>query len=341
MPSAVKRGCRRYAMEQARNDSQNNPLKQHHHHQQQQHHLSRHAFIRCLFSLALIGALRLNVQLILEETQRLLRVHDRNGIHSSSQLGLDMNLWHLKSAFLSVNVYERNEMKDNRSQRASTQNNSITFGRQQHSLRGVPYALANTRTNSTDIDHTLFMHGKVCRGKEPLLHEIQAAGLNLTKSLCRKLPRWDQVEQLYGKGPIILGLETCARYRQLISAEANHGTALPPLPKVAGLWNCGTTTLTQLFLHNFQGYQKYNYDKDDMKKDHDHNKKQSQSSLYDVTVTWGKHTPVIWKYNNTWPQTKNESRDHILPVVVVRDPYRWMNSMVCKLWLDFQTIPSR
>lgn len=46
-------------------------------------------------------------------------------------------------------------------------------------------------------------------------------------------------------------------------------------------------------------------------------------------VPWRKHTPEHYRFNVTsdsygW----NENKEHVLPVLLVRDPYRWLGSMV-------------
>jgi hypothetical protein len=47
-------------------------------------------------------------------------------------------------------------------------------------------------------------------------------------------------------------------------------------------------------------------------------------------VVWGKHVPLKYRNENVWPsQDTVLTPDQILPVVVVRDPFRWMQSMVC------------
>lgn len=152
-----------------------------------------------------------------------------------------------------------------------------------------------------------------CRNKLPMLRELKAAGVNVTAALCRSLPPWQQVVELYGDGPVVLGLETCSDYRALLSAnnKNNHGVAKDPLPKLAGLWNTGSTALSKSFNHNFIGY---GFD--------------PEAPIWNPTVTWGKHTPLYLKHTNTWPEDNKEDRDFILPIVLVRDPYRWMNSMV-------------
>ena len=152
---------------------------------------------------------------------------------------------------------------------------------------------------------TIFIHDNpACLDKIPMLQVIFAAGMNLTSTLCNDLPPWRNVTDLYGEGPIVLGLETCQEYRDLISSHQGA----EPRPKVAGLWNTGTTALSRNFNINMELY-------DD------------NGTVAAPTVTWGKHTPLRYKYLNTWPPSNKEDRDLILPVVITRDPYRWMDSM--------------
>ena len=180
-----------------------------------------------------------------------------------------------------------------------------------------------------------------CADKERWLQPLIQGGIlrsydNITQELCEQLPTWTQVEALYGSGPIVYGLDTCQRYQQQLrhglvvrpsrAAATKFGNTtssnsdrtnpsqersipLSPRAKVAGLWNSGTTALSQSFVWNLHGYR-------------------SNAPLFLPTVTWGKHTPLKYRFRNTWPRANRESRSHILPVVIVRDPFRWMPSMV-------------
>lgn len=170
--------------------------------------------------------------------------------------------------------------------------------RLRHGLRVQPdYSAGETILASFLRDNPL------CRDKEPLLQVIAAAGVSLTTDLCRTLPSWENVTKLYGKGPIIEGLDSCNAYRDLIQTRGAK-----PRPKIAGLWNTGTTALSKSFNINMELYS-------------------DNESIAFPTVTWGKHTVLRYKYNVTWPRGNKEDRDLILPVVIVRDPYRWMQSM--------------
>ena len=46
-------------------------------------------------------------------------------------------------------------------------------------------------------------------------------------------------------------------------------------------------------------------------------------------VPWGKHTPAHYKEKHATHQAARINKDHILPVITIRNPYLWMTSM-CK-----------
>ena len=182
------------------------------------------------------------------------------------------------------------------------------------------------RQNDADMEALnafVARHAPSCAGKERWLRELQFAGALRRRTngtafsdaaICHALPTEREVQQLYGKGPIVLGLDRCEQYRRQLHTALRREMKLipvhfPPRAKVAGLWNSGTTALSQSFVLNLHNYQ-------------------SDAPIYVPTVTWGKHTPLMFRLKTTWPPGNRESRNHILPVLIVRDPYRWLQSMV-------------
>jgi hypothetical protein len=91
-----------------------------------------------------------------------------------------------------------------------------------------------------------------CDGKAELLKILKDAGMKNTSSsdVCVRLPRWKDVARFYGEEPIVYGLDTCERYRALLSADANNGTAVEPMVRVAGLFNTGTNAFCHLLNYN-------------------------------------------------------------------------------------------
>jgi hypothetical protein len=148
-----------------------------------------------------------------------------------------------------------------------------------------------------------------CEGKERLIEILSSAGDKRARSRCAKLPTWKEVQNLYGsEAPIVHGLDTCERYRELLSAEANNGTRVEPLLRVAGLYNSGTNALDHTLNSNMESLAKH----------HHHE------------VPWGKHVSPALKWVNRYPADNEVSKKHVLPIVLVRDPYRWMQSMVSR-----------
>lgn len=90
-----------------------------------------------------------------------------------------------------------------------------------------------------------------CRGKERVAAVLLQANVSVNSSACKRLPSWQNISELYGEDPVVIGLETCQAYRELLSPSQNNGTAVKPMPRVAGLYNSGTNALAQLFETNF------------------------------------------------------------------------------------------
>jgi hypothetical protein len=180
-----------------------------------------------------------------------------------------------------------------------------------------------------------------CEGKEDMLEILHASNFTpITSNVCFKLPHKEQLEELYGTGPVVYGMETCQAYREAV-AEArgrekgsNNKTAnhhIAPMVRVAGLFKTGTNALAKSFHRN-------------LKHDHDvwdagvRAKVDVEGDWLDVyNVPWDKHVPVKFRWNNTVPSDQGIDMNLVLPVVLVRDPYWWMKSMVrhngqCNCW---------
>jgi hypothetical protein len=157
-----------------------------------------------------------------------------------------------------------------------------------------------------------------CIGKEKLVDILDAAGHIAPHTLCGQLSTWKETTDLYGKNPVVVGLETCERYRAMLSAEANNGQAIKPKVRVTGLYNSGTTAFSLSLEENLEhlplapgGGTKYH------------------------TVPWGKHVPAKYRWVNSYIKEDANITPYVLPVILVRDPYRWMASMVSSSVLQF------
>ena len=69
-------------------------------------------------------------------------------------------------------------------------------------------------------------------GREPVVEVLKRAGLTVDLDVLKLLPTWDTVKQLYGEGPVILGMERCAAFRKAYK-PANRYVG------IAGQHNCG------------------------------------------------------------------------------------------------------
>ena len=121
------------------------------------------------------------------------------------------------------------------------------------------------------------------------------------------LPKWSEILDFYGP-PKILGLETCSIYRNKVKQQARH---VAP----AGLFNTGTNLLDNVIDENCD-FQNTDY---------------RSTDWMTFQVPWGKHIPFSYRLNHTaWKfQDYNLDPTNALPVLSVKDPYTWMQSM-CK-----------
>lgn len=143
----------------------------------------------------------------------------------------------------------------------------------------------------------------LCPGKQRVVAILQSADLPVDYHTCPELPKDEDIFALYGDKPILYGLEFCEAFRKRLSVNANNGTAIDPVVRVAGLYNSGTNALQWVVRENLPGKWMENIEK--------------------YWVPWHKHFPV-----GHW---KGEIPKELLPVVLVRDPYRWFRSMVSQM----------
>lgn len=142
----------------------------------------------------------------------------------------------------------------------------------------------------------------LCRGG----YDVSKTSTTVDRSV---LPKWSEILDFYGP-PKILGLETCSIFRTNTKQEDRH---VAP----AGLFNTGTNLLDNLIDDNC-----------DFK-----NTNVNKKELMTYEVPWGKHIPFSNRYNHTAWSKNNRYHgmdpSNSLPVLAVRDPYTWMQSM-CK-----------
>lgn len=72
------------------------------------------------------------------------------------------------------------------------------------------------------------------KGRERIVAILNDAGVSdMDPETILKLPKWSSVTKLYGEGPVVYGMETCAKFRETAALDdASIGTA--------GIFNTGT-----------------------------------------------------------------------------------------------------
>lgn len=200
--------------------------------------------------------------------------------------------------------------------------NYVNFStRQHHNSTSSLSSVENERHDApTQIDVSnrlksiVDLHPK-CLGKERVVEILLKAGKkDILKEECELLPTWDEVKNLYGEEPIVYGLETCQRYRETLKTAGRNGTEIEPDPRIAGLFNTGTNAFADSLHLNFRQVQTL--------------------TRTEYNLLGGKHTNLKYR---SWARRIDEygvdSKDNSvfteLPIVLIRDPYRWMGSM-CK-----------
>ena len=147
------------------------------------------------------------------------------------------------------------------------------------------------------------------------------AGIDLDDEALDSLPSWNDIVQNIGETPRIYGLEQCERYRSLVPAVERF---VAP----TGTFNTGTNLAMELLSENCQIPERVEYygsnANDTLKKWH-----MKASTAHGILwqVPWGKHTPGWKRLNRTAPTFENRSKESVLPIVTIRNPYTWMTSM--------------
>ena len=146
--------------------------------------------------------------------------------------------------------------------------------------------------------------------KGPILKLVQDAGItDIDESDLQKLPSWSDVKSLYGEEPIIWGYpEQCSKFQNLPN-KALHFIS------TAGTFNTGTNLMSELLIANCH------------LPDHE---KEYKGAGVRWQVIWGKHTPVkneTYRLTHRTYKDPNYLAENTFPVVMVRDPYKWMQSM--------------
>lgn len=150
--------------------------------------------------------------------------------------------------------------------------------------------------------------------KGPILEILTQAGIkiesedDLDQETLDKLPTWTQVQKLYGTEPKIYGLERCEEFRNAIEPTTRFFA-------IAGTFNTGTNLIHDLMRLNCQITERMEVYGE-------------KSKGIRWQVPWGKHMMASYRESDHTTRTdKDVPRENVLPLVSIRDPYNWMQSM--------------
>ena len=133
----------------------------------------------------------------------------------------------------------------------------------------------------------------------PFVEMLRKAGENVTGELLQQLnvvhKDW---RELYGTEPVILGMETCEAFQQSVARPKR-------ILAVAGLFNTGTNAMEY------------------------HLRKNIPTVTNKWQVPWGKHRVPRLRLHHVATGMDRVRQEDVLPIVIVRDPLHWMQSM-CK-----------
>ena len=170
--------------------------------------------------------------------------------------------------------------------------------------RSVQHNNRDSGQDTADVGATTATDAAVAAaGKEYFLQILRDSRVDFDKDeALTKLPTWNQVEALYGTGgPKMVGLERCAEFRESVPSTAR-------VLGGAGLWNTGTNALWAILGNNCNIV--------------------GPNRTVEFQVPWGKHMPAAVRETGhsaplqTWIRPEN-----VLPIVIVKDPLTWMQSM--------------
>ena len=146
---------------------------------------------------------------------------------------------------------------------------------------------------------------------EEIARVLRTARVEVDDETAAQLPKWDDVVAQYGDKPIIHGLETCERYREMVQPQDRM---IGP----AGIFNTGTNLFFQVMKENC----------DIKAAAHSTSHKEPRKNGIRYQVPWGKHNPVTKHRFKNAAQAWGEGikQDDVMPFVLIKDPYHWMGS---------------
>ncbi len=190
------------------------------------------------------------------------------------------------------------------------------------------YLTVQSISNTSALHHPSLDETR--KGREHLVSILEDAGIDRLDALdVLRLPLWSSVTNLYYNknsgsdsktGPMILGLESCAGFRE----------KFPPGERflgVAGNFNSGTTAFGISLQKNCR-MPRHPPNKDFVIRKRREVFASNVNGMLSM-VPWAKHKHADFRHNHTISPPYKIDHEAVLPIVVVRDPFYWMQSM-CK-----------
>jgi hypothetical protein len=175
-------------------------------------------------------------------------------------------------------------------------------------------------TNNQTLTETVILKDAIANDpsllENPIIQILQIAKVhNITLEEFLALPQTfrnfqtlyhsDEINTNTSNTPIIIGLERCQEYRDVIAPDVKDRYAA-----VAGMFNTGNNAFELAMLLNLQKHQQHKYV---------------------GKLPWGRHRMEQDRLKHVAPGFENLNQTQCLPVLIIRDPLHWMHSMVCRL----------
>lgn len=159
--------------------------------------------------------------------------------------------------------------------------------------------------------HSHSLHDQ--KGHDRVLQMLHKANVSLDAKTMAQLPTWSQIVAQYGPNPVIFGLDTCTQFRNTVPE-------LRRMLGAAGMFSTGTNLVTSLLKSNCQIPARVAHFGVNATK---------EAHGMRWQVPWGKHTPASYRLAHATEKAKGIAKEDLLPIVTIRNPWRWMQSM-CK-----------
>lgn len=195
----------------------------------------------------------------------------------------------------------------------------------QFNLGNVPKGKKKDNNKKDDKNKDTTGEVNIDPDKERILKILRESGTEITQEVVDKIPTWSEVTALYGDKPRIVGLDQCERFRR----DVPHDDAyIAP----SGFFNTGTNLVADMMPFTCKIPGRPEPKRGFLKMPQMLNKGKPQpirmktGMLYQVP--WGKHNPVSWRGTHTAQMgAAGVEQTHVLPVVIIKDPFHWMGSM--------------